>query len=271
MSDSAPLALARWLSVGLTKWLQILDFWGFLPTSSLLDPLFPFAYGFRMSPFLFAAIRLRLPGEAQAALAIAGAVLIGLTLLLLFLGRFGKRGAIFLGTIGLAFLALVGWERWQRSKENDRRYARERGEDLEPMFPENARANLAAFRALVADTSPASAPLEKQCAKAFTPDSRFGVIALTSAQPSDSFSVQLRQFDTRSTVTIPTGPLPERISEALERAVMADVFVVVSNGGARLSSWRSKESCAGSLKLPGRQLTDDELITLVCQTLQWKC
>jgi len=52
---------------------------------------------------------------------------------------------------------------------------------------------------------------------------------------------------------------------------MADVFVVVSNGGARLSSWRSKASCAGSLKLPARQLTDDELITLVCQTLQWRC
>ncbi|MDP1922531.1 MAG: hypothetical protein Q8L14_40190 [Myxococcales bacterium] len=224
-----------------------------------------------MSLLALAAVRIRLPAEAQVALAIGGAVIIGLTLLLLFLGRFGKRGAIFLGTIGLAFLALVGWERWQRSKENDRRHARERGEDLEPMFPENARANLAVFRALVADTSPASAPLEKQCAKVFTPDSRFGVIALTSAQPSDSFSVQLRQFDTRSTVIVPAGPLPERISPALDDAVMADVFVVVSNGSARLSSWRSKVSCAGSLKLPPRQLTDDELITLVCQTLQWKC
>ena len=224
-----------------------------------------------MSLLALAAVRIRLPAEAQVALAIAGAVIIGLTLLLLFLGRFGKRGAIFLGTIGLAFLALVGWERWQRSKENDRRHARERGEDLEPMFPEAARANLATFRALVADTSPTSAPLEKQCAKAFTPDSRFGVIALTSAPPSDSFPVQLRQFDTRSTVTIPAGPLPERISPAFDDAVMADVFVVVSNGSARLSSWRSKASCAGSLKLPARQLSDDELITLVCQTLQWKC
>lgn len=234
--------------------------------------------------FIDAAVHIKLPGEAGAALAVIGGIIVVGFLLLLFFARFGKRGAIGLGVVaGLAlavFLVLV----FQRHQEDSRWKAKR----LAVMND-----TLALLRTTLAEPQLASKPLNEACARVFVSDRYdhgFNPIVLVQSPAAPELNLFVREFGPIKTFTAKPGPLEDigELPYGMEDGLRPQLMFVAGEGVVSASGSKftystpvtiieasTKKACTGLLALPvsgPKQVPDGAaLLEGVCRANEWTC
>ncbi|MDP3233769.1 MAG: hypothetical protein Q8S33_31960 [Myxococcales bacterium] len=222
---------------------------------------------------LLARVSIKLPAEAQVALAVIGAVLIGLLLIAWFVGTFGKKGLVAIGVTLVLFLVGVGV--FMIATELGYR------EDAR-IRQEQARANAARLRVLLDARPTSEQPIEKACRAFIAPEPRAGA---SREQTSATFA-WVRDGPTQEIVFV-SGAVSQRMTLTaeletidfdLERALRPEFFVVArkerlgSGWLVTLTVERDGATCTGSVMTKGERLPDDDVAAIgVCSRLGRRC
>ncbi|MHB8879214.1 MAG: hypothetical protein ACYC8T_36405 [Myxococcaceae bacterium] len=223
-------------------------------------------------------------------LAIIGGILIALVLGLWFFSRFGRKGAIAVGSVVLLAGLVMGGVILKRHRED---VAWREGRLAE------AHRNLALLRAMVTESTSATTPLRQACkAEEFKPTfGSFSPVVLTHASTKDELEILVRDFGEPTPFRLRPGPLLpegeiEELPHGLEEGLRAELLLVINKAEvfqtpAGYYAWRgtvtalqprSGKRCAGQVVIDvggskgvRREFESPTLLSEICSQAGWDC